>query len=76
MALVTIVIQDNENGTVDIRLSAEPPIPCREDTAEDATPAHYLGVVALAAAKKAASSVDVEDAEFDDEDEDDQDEQS
>lgn len=69
MALVTIVIQDNENGTVDIRLSAEPPIPCREDTAEDATPAHYLGVVALAAAKKAASSV-VEDADLDDEDED------
>lgn len=69
MALVTIVIQDGDEGEVDVKLFAEPAIPCKEGTGEP-TPAQYLGAIALHAATKAAASTRVEAADLDGEDED------
>lgn len=50
MALVVITITD-EDGSVDIKLTAEPPIP-GENSDREATAAHYAAMVAVNAMKE------------------------
>ncbi len=60
MATVTITVKDEPNGDITLTVEADPPMPLKEKVG-DPTTAHWLGMVALDAMKKAAATLSAED---------------